>query len=308
MSLRKLAGLLAALGLVAGMLGSGLGAQFLDSVTGTENISVGTFSCRIITPSDGVIAVDQKSVTYTAPTIGSSLPGNAPFSFTVQNNGSIGQVLTVAMTGQSGNLGGHFSAMPATPSPVIVAAGGSQLITTGIQWTALTNDDLGRSGSMTWTVSCGENTPTAIFDNTPAVVPSNLASYGPEAYAFNEWGPGGTFDGTARKLATSTVTMSSWACESGAWYTNDCLTTPGATYSVPIRFNVYDVGPGNTVGSLVATKLQSFNIPFRPSADATNCTGGDIGKWFDGDRWSSHGSVEVHQRGTSATLAALEAR
>ncbi len=29
---------------------------------------------------------------------------------------------------------------------------------------------------------------------------------------------------------------------------------------------------------------------------------------FDGDRWSSHGSVEVHQRGTSATLAALEAR
>lgn len=288
MSLRKLAGLLAALGLVAGVLGSGLGAQFLDSVTGTENISVGTFSCRIITPSDGVIAVDQKSVTYTAPTIGSSLPGNAPFSFTVQNNGSIGQVLTVAMTGQSGNLGGHFSAMPATPSPVTVAAGGSQLVTTGIQWTALTNDDLGRSGSMTWTVSCGENNPTAIFDNTPAVLPDNLPSLGYQATQTSEFGAEVQFAGTARNLSTATVTMSSWACETGDWNVpfgtaGACVTTtPGATYSVPITFNVYaNAADALAHGPTIATMTQTFAIPYRPSS----ISGGD------GETWNgtSHG-------------------
>ena len=282
MSLRKLAVVLAAFGLVVGAIGSGVGAQFLDSVTGTENISVGTFACQIVSPSDGTIAGDGKSVTYTAPTINSSAAGNAPFSFTVKNTGSINQVLTTAMTSQLGNLGGYFSPMPATPSPVTLAAGASQAITTGIQWTELPNDALGRSGSMTWTVTCGENAPTTIFDNTPAAVPGNLASYGPEAYAFNEWGPGGTFAGTARKLATSTVTMSSWACQSGAWNTNDCVTTPGATFSVPITFKVYNVGAGNSVGSVVATKIQTFNIPYRPSADATNCTGGNAGKWFNG--------------------------
>jgi hypothetical protein len=76
--------------------------------------------------------------------------------------------------------------------------------------------------------------------------------------------------------------MSSFACQTGGWNTSDCVTTPGATFSVPITFNVYTVAPGNAVGSLIATKTQTFNIPYRPSADATNCTGGNAGKWYDG--------------------------
>ncbi len=112
MNLRRISALLAVGGLVIGLLGSGVGASFFASVIGTENINVGTFRCRIINPSDGVIAGDLKSVTYNAPTINSSAAGSAPFSFTVQNNGSIPQVLTVAKTGQTGSLGGHFSDMP----------------------------------------------------------------------------------------------------------------------------------------------------------------------------------------------------
>ena len=72
MNLRKTAGLLAAAGLVVGLLGSGVGASFFDQDTGTENISVGTFACKIVEPSDGTISGDQKSVTYNAPQITSA--------------------------------------------------------------------------------------------------------------------------------------------------------------------------------------------------------------------------------------------
>ena len=162
MTLRKTAGALAAFGLVVGLLGSGVGASFFTSLTATENINVGTFSCRIIQPSDGSIASDHQSVTYTAPTINSSAPSSAPFSFTVQNNGSINQVLTVSMTSRAG-LSSHFSPMAATPSPVALAASGTQLITTGVQWSELDTGDLGASGSMTWTINCAEGFPIAYY-------------------------------------------------------------------------------------------------------------------------------------------------
>lgn len=289
MSLRKIAGLLAAFGITLGLIGSGVGASFIDQVTGTESIAVGSFACRITDATAGsTIAGDQKSVSYTAPTINSSAAGSAPFSFTVQNTGTIDQVLTTSMTNQGGNLGGHFSPIPATPSPVALAAGASQAISTGIQWTTLDSGDLGRAGSMTWTASCAEAVAVGpvVFGNTPAVLPANLPSYGPEAYAFNEWGPGVTLAGTERKLTTSTVTMSSWACETGSWTVafgnpGACVTTPGATYPASITFNVYGVTGTDAVGSLIATTTQTFQIPFRPSSIA----GGD------GETWNgtSHG-------------------
>jgi hypothetical protein len=170
-NLRKTAGLLAAAGLVVGLLGSGVGASFFDQVTGTENISVGTFSCIIVNPSNGTIAGDQKSVTYTAPAITSSSAGNAPFSFTVQNTGSIAQVLSVAKTSQTGNLTPKFSDMPASVTPASLAPGATALVSTGIQWTALDNSDLGRFGSMTWTVSCNE-----FAGSTVVVHPSDMAT------------------------------------------------------------------------------------------------------------------------------------
>jgi hypothetical protein len=187
-----------------------------------------------------------------------------------------------------GTLDGSFTGMAATLSAATLAPGATSTVSTGIQWTALDNADLGASGSATWTVNCGEAAPV-IFDNTPAVVPANLQSIGPEAYSYNEFGAQVQFAGTARKLSAATVTMSDWACQSGGWNTNDCLTTPGATFTVPITFNVYNVGAGNAVGSLVATKTQPFTIPYRPSADAVYCLavgtdsngGNDLGKWYN---------------------------
>src|ERR1035438_9949200 len=56
-----------------------------------------------------------------------------------------------------------------------------------------------------------------------------------------------------------------------------CASTPGATFSVPITLNIYNVGAGNAVGSFIASDTQSFNIPFRPSANAS-CRSGE---WYD---------------------------
>jgi hypothetical protein len=116
-----------------------------------------------------------------------------------------------------------------------------------------------------------------IYDSTVSPLPGNLPSVGAEAYAFNEFGDGVTFAGTSRRLSSVTVTLSSWGCQSGHWYSEDCVTAPGATFTVPITFNVYNAG-NPLPGSLIVTRTQSFSVPYRPSTDSINCTGG---RWYD---------------------------
>ncbi len=119
------------------------------------------------------------------------------------------------------------------------------------------------------------------YDSTLSPLPGNIPSYGAEAYAFNEIGNQVTLAPSGGRLADVTVTMSSWACESGGWTgPTPCTTTPGATFAVPITFDIYHPGttPG-TVGSLITSSTQTFNIPYRPSADPA-CTSGPT-KWMD---------------------------
>ncbi len=250
----------------------GTGAQFLKSVTAQENINVGTFDCLITTPvtPNAIIASDQRSVTYTAPTINTSAAGSAPFSFTVENTGSIDQVLTIATSA----LGSPFSVIGDPFTPVLLAHSTSTTINTGVQWGELSNANLGASGTETWTVSCGENLPAVIFDNTPAgpsafYSPNRYYSQSLGAQSETQFGTQVGFAGSARNLQTVTVAMSSWACQTGSWADGSCRTTPGATYNVPITFNVYNVAPGDAVGTQIATVTQTFAIPYRPSADAT---------------------------------------
>jgi hypothetical protein len=166
MTLHKLAGLLAAFGLMLGLIGGGVGAVFQDQVTATENVNVGTFGCGIIdaTPGASYGSYDAlgypHTVAYTAPTINSSAAGSAPFFFTVRNTGSINERLSITAGGPYGTLTTNFSAVPLAPaSPIALAAGASQTFNTGIQWTVLSNGDLATSGSMVWTVTCGEVPP-----------------------------------------------------------------------------------------------------------------------------------------------------
>jgi hypothetical protein len=120
----------------------------------------------------------------------------------------------------------------------------------------------------------------AIYDSIPSPLPANLSSVGAEAYAFNEFGNAVTFSlGSPRDLSTVVVTMSSWGCSTGHWNTFDCATTKGATFSLPITFNIYNPS-GATPGTLIASVTQTFAIPYRPSASA-KCTGPDLGKWYN---------------------------
>ena len=88
----------------------------------------------------------------------------------------------------------------------------------------------------------------------------------------------------ARRLDTVTVLLSSWGCENGSWNLSNCITTPGATFDHPITLNLYNSTPGvgTGVGSLVATKTQTFSIPYRPSENDFFCTLANDGKWWDG--------------------------
>ncbi len=288
MSLRKVAALLAAFGLAVGLIQAGVGANFTDQVQAIQNITVGSFGCAVDASGAGVSLGNYQnghphSVTYTVPTtINSSAPSSAPFSFSVLNYGSIDAVLSITASG----LTTPFSIIGSPFSSVPLAAGASAPISTGIQWTALNNSNLGQTVTATWTVECADaGTGAVVFDNTPGalVTTQNLPSIGAEAYSFNEFGAGVTFAGAQRHLQSVTVTMSSWACQHGSWTDGTCASTPGATFPATITFNIYDVGANNAVGAKIATLTDTFQIPYRPAWDAAHCpANGNYHPWYDG--------------------------
>lgn len=139
-----------------------------------------------------------------------------------------------------------------------------------------------------------KNRDPVIYDSTVSPLPGSLESTAFEATETSEYGNQITFGGTARVLDNVVVTMDSFACQSGGSFTVACSTTPGATFSEPITLNLYNVGANNSVGSLVATDRQTFNIPYQPSADpnyASDCSAqaaqsglsisNFAGSWFD---------------------------
>jgi hypothetical protein len=109
-----------------------------------------------------------------------------------------------------------------------------------------------------------------------------------EATGTNEFGDavGLAGTGSGATFKTITVTFRSWGCgDSGHWYSADCVTSNNQNFSssgMDLTAHIYEVGPNSTVGAEIATSTPfGGTIPFRPSADGTNCTGSDAGKWFD---------------------------
>ena len=200
-------------GLVVGLFGSSVSAQFANSVTAQENIQVGTFSCGNHRRDHGrdLGAIDAlgyaHTVSYTAPTIMSSAAGSAPFSFTVQNTGSIADVLTVSTS----PVGSPFSIIGAPFAAIPLAAAASHTYNTGVAWGELTNANLGTSGTVTWTVDCGESQTVTSAD----------LQYGPTG-----WG------GWSCPAGTQVVS----AAVQGGTYASLTLWRPGASvpgYSYP---------------------------------------------------------------------------
>ena len=131
-----------------------------------------------------------------------------------------------------------------------------------------------------------------VYNSIPKPLPGNVASEGPEAYAFSELGDGLNLvaEPEGSTFSEVTVILSSWACQSGNWSTNNCVTHPGATFKQPITVNIYGVdntgiAPDSSVP--LATITQTFTLPYRPSSDPVNC---DPQTWFSKkDKTCYHG-------------------
>lgn len=135
-------------------------------------------------------------------------------------------------------------------------------------------------------ISAGAASATVLYDNIPKTLPANFASIGFEATSTSELGGEVELTKASAKhpenLTVSAV-MSSWACQSGGWNTDNCVTTPGATFSQPVTLKLYTVGAlGAPVGP-IAQVTQTFEIPYRPSA-SPECRGELAGTW-----WSTQG-------------------
>ena len=120
--------------------------------------------------------------------------------------------------------------------------------------------------------------PKILYDTTlPNGPATNLPSEAFEAQSASEFGGALTLP-AGKSITNFTVTMSSWACQSGNWSDGTCTTATGATFSQPITLNIYAADGTTPLGSVT----QTFSIPYRPSSttvSAAKC-GGDITAWY----------------------------
>ena len=125
----------------------------------------------------------------------------------------------------------------------------------------------------------------AIYDsivvNKSGKTSSYIASEGFECCSTKEFGDGLVFTKFGAQLNVVSVILSSWGCESGFWYSDNCLTTKGSNFEEPITANVYAVttSPSGSPapGQLLATQTDDFYIPYRPSANNQRCYGSALG-------------------------------
>jgi len=121
--------------------------------------------------------------------------------------------------------------------------------------------------------------PIALYDSI-GTVPGNVASVGFEATSTSEIGDRVQIGPGPRQLSSVTVLMSSWACQIGGWTgPTPCFTSPGATFTHPLTLTLYADNGTATPGGVLATTTVDATIPYRPSADPVNCSGG---RWFNG--------------------------
>jgi hypothetical protein len=146
--MRKTAALLVALGLTLGLLGAGISATFTDSATGAMTVSVGTFNIDLSTSTPGAV-VSGGNISFTIPTLQSSAAGTAPFAFTVTSTGSIPALIHVTATTPAA----PFTDMLGSVADFTLAQGQTQVFDAGLSWPELFNGDLGKSATVTYTVS-----------------------------------------------------------------------------------------------------------------------------------------------------------
>jgi hypothetical protein len=102
------------------------------------------------------------------------------------------------------------------------------------------------------------------FNAIPEPFPANYSSYSLRAYSIKAIGDHVTLKaGSPHTLATFSVGLSSYACQSGT-YNSGCASAAGATFTAPITINLY-----TAAGVLLGSKTQVVTMPYRPAVDPT---------------------------------------
>jgi hypothetical protein len=125
---------------------------------------------------------------------------------------------------------------------------------------------------------------SVIYNALPDPLPPNAPSQPFQAQQTFEFGDYIHLGGTDRNLTMITVAMSDWALYSD--YSSDVRYSGNpTTWTHPITINVYSnhLNSNGVPDTLLATKTQDINIPWRPAEDPVNCpTKSDSGyayKW-----------------------------
>lgn len=115
---------------------------------------------------------------------------------------------------------------------------------------------------------------------------TNYASIGYQATSTSEFGDYVHLGGdTNRTLNTVIVTMSDWAKYSD-YSSNVTYSGNNSTWSLPVTLNVYSshLGLNEAPDTVLATKTQTFSIPWRPESDPT------CGSTSNGNGWKVDGT------------------
>jgi hypothetical protein len=131
--------------------------------------------------------------------------------------------------------------------------------------------------------SASASAKTVVYNNIVEPLPGNFASIGFEATSTAEFGGQVQLAGTARKHPKITVAMSAWGCEEGGVFTGETCKRPKEhkKFKWPLTLNIYEVGPGNTIGAKIASETREFKMPYRPDSSKACSEAGDEGAWLD---------------------------
>jgi hypothetical protein len=132
----------------------------------------------------------------------------------------------------------------------------------------------------------------AMADNVYSTLPSptvpNLPSLGYQANQTAEFGGLVQLVGTSTPLSAVTVALSNWAYESEY---EPVGTSAG--FDEDLTLNLYNVGAGDPVGSLIATETITDLVPWRPEPDPTDCAPGSNNDYLGSDGNCYSGSLST---------------
>lgn len=147
---------------------------------------------------------------------------------------------------------------------------------------------LAATGLAVMAASPASAAPAVVYNSIAASQPASYPSLGFQATATWELGDHVVLGGGNRSITDVTISLTSWACETGQWNLGDCETTPGSTFTHPVTMNLYEVnntGSTPVAGTLIASVTNDVVVPYRPTPSPDECTQTAGSKpWWDAER------------------------